>query len=105
MIELHVTYASAEEARAHARAVVEARHAACANIIGTVHSLYRWKGAIEEEDETLVIFKTSEDKAASAEAFIAERHPYETPAIIRHTAVGANDDYARWVEEETKSTG
>jgi periplasmic divalent cation tolerance protein len=101
MIELHVTYGSAGEARAQARAVIEARQAACANIIGTVCSLYWWKGEVEEEDETLVIFKTSDAKANSAEAFIAEHHPYDTPAIIRHTAVGANDDYARWVDEET----
>ena len=101
MIELHVTYDSEADARAQARRVIEARQAACANIIGTVRSLYWWKGRIEEEDETLVIFKTSEAKAASAEAFIAEHHPYETPAIIRHDGVGANDGYARWVEEET----
>ena len=101
MIELHVTYGSEAEARAQARRVIEARQAACANIIGTVRSLYWWKGAIEEEDETLVIFKTSEAKAAAAEAFIAENHPYETPAVIRHANVGANDSYARWVEEET----
>ncbi len=101
MIELHVTYGSNEDAVAQARAVVEAREAACANIIGTVHSLYWWNGKVEEEDETLVIFKTSEARAASAEAFIASRHPYDTPAIIRHGSVGANDDYARWVQEET----
>lgn len=101
MIELHVTYSSEAEARAQARKVVEARQAACANIIGTVRSLYRWKGEIEEEDETLVIYKTSDRKAGAAVAFIAEHHPYETPAIIRHEAVGANESYARWVEEET----
>jgi periplasmic divalent cation tolerance protein len=101
MIELHVTYGSEAEARTQARRVIEARQAACANIVGTVRSLYWWKGEIEEEDETLVIFKTSEAKAASAEAFIADHHPYETPAIIRHGSVGANEGYTRWVEEET----
>ncbi|MCV0395193.1 MAG: divalent-cation tolerance protein CutA [Rhizobiaceae bacterium] len=101
MIELHVTYADGAEARRLARAVVEARHAACANIVENVSSIYRWEGAIEEETETLVIFKTSEARAAAAEAFIAENHPYDVPAIIRHTAVEVNDDYARWVEEET----
>ncbi|WP_157014296.1 divalent-cation tolerance protein CutA [Mesorhizobium xinjiangense] len=97
MIELHVTFANAVDAARMARAALKA----CANIVDGVRSLYWWQGAIEEEDETLAIFKTSEAKADALEALIAEHHPYDTPAIIRHTAVTANQDYARWVEKET----
>lgn len=102
MIELHVTCENEQAAAELAQATIQARLAACANIVGEVRSLYRWKGTVEDERETLMILKTSDEKADAAEAFIAERHAYETPAIIRHHAVDANEDYARWVDEETK---
>ncbi len=101
MIEFHVTFADAEDAGRVARAALEARHAACANIVNGVRSLYWWQGRIEEDAEALVIFKTSEARAESLEALIVAHHPYDTPAIVRHTAVTANEEYARWVEKET----
>lgn len=84
-----------------ARKALEARLAACANIIPSVRSLYWWNGKIEDETETLAIFKTSNEQADALAAFIAEHHPYETPAIIRHDNVSANRDYEAWVDAET----
>lgn len=102
MIDFHVTFGDSDEARRVARAALEARLAACINIVADVRSLFWWQGQIEEEAEVLAIFKTSEAKADRLEAFIAERHPYETPAIIRHAGLTANAEFARWVDEETK---
>ena len=101
MIEFHVTFSDMVSAREMAHAVVEARLAACANLVPGMVSLYWWEGYITQESEILAVFKTSEKKADMLEAFLLENHPYDTPAIIRHTAVVANPDYESWVETET----
>lgn len=101
MIEFHVTYSAMEDAEAAAREALEMRLAACANIVSGVRSLYRWQGAIEDESEILVIFKTARDRAGELADFLEVSHPYDTPAIIRHDGVTANADYERWIDEET----
>ena len=101
MIDFHVTFGAEEEARRVAQAALEVRLAACVNIVNNVRSLYWWHGTIEEESEVLAIFKTSKTKADALATFIAEKHPYDTPAIIRHDGLTANAAFARWVEEET----
>lgn len=103
MIEFHVTYASRVEAAQIAREAVELRLAACVNLLDNVRSIYRWEGAIEDEIETLAVFKTSQTRAGELSDFLEVSHPYDTPAIIRHDNVSANADYARWIEEETKT--
>ena len=103
MVEFHVTFADIDSARRLARAALEARLAACANLVPGVASLYWWQGRIEEETEVLAILKTSRHKADDLAAFVAANHPYETPAIIRHGDVSANAGYERWIEEETGS--
>lgn len=101
MIELHVTFGDPQSAAAVARKALEARLAACANILPDIRSLYWWNGQITEEAETLMIFKTSETKASELAALVAENHPYDVPAIIRHDHVTATDDYLAWVDVET----
>lgn len=103
MIDFHVTFESAEDARRLARAALQARLAACVNIVEGVSSLYWWQDTIEEEAEVLAIFKTSAARADQLATFLAENHPYDTPAILRHGNIIANDDFERWVEEETKA--
>ncbi|MGF1609196.1 MAG: divalent-cation tolerance protein CutA [Kiloniellales bacterium] len=103
MIEFHVTYASEDDAAQSAARMIEERLAACANIIPQIRSLYRWQGRIEDEYETLAIYKTSEEKAEQLAIQLAATHPYDTPAIIRHDNVTANSAYEDWIREETKS--
>ena len=103
MIEFHVTYASKDEAAEIAREAVEMRLAACVNLLGEVRSVYRWENAIEDESEILAVFKTSREKAGELADFLEVSHAYNVPAIIRHDNVSANAEYARWIEEETKT--
>lgn len=101
MIELHVTYADEETAAKLAEQAIGSRLAACANLITGIRSLYRWQGNMVDEGEVLVIYKTAKPRAPDLEAFLKEKHPYETPAIIRHEQVSANHDYDEWITEET----
>ena len=101
LVEVHVTFGSDAEARTVARAAVEKRLAACANIVAPVHSIYWWDGAVQSQEEVAAVFKTAEARKDDLVAFIAEAHSYDVPSIIVHRPVDVNGPYAAWVEAET----
>ncbi|HZF81391.1 MAG TPA: divalent-cation tolerance protein CutA [Rubrivivax sp.] len=90
------TVAQREDALMLARALVELRLAACAQI-GLIHSVYRWQEAVHDEPEFRVLFKTRRGLYAQVEAAIRERHPYELPAIHAISTSHAEPLYAAWV--------
>lgn len=100
IVSVYAIFADDAEARRIARTVVEERLAACANILGPCHSVYRWQGEVEEADEVPAIFKTRSDVAARLIARIAELHSYDVPAATVWPIAEALPDYARWVAEE-----
>ena len=92
------TVGSREEALSLARALVEMRLAACAQV-GAIHSVYRWHGVVHDEPEFRVLFKTRAARYAQVEAAIRERHPYELPAIHAIATAHAEAAYAAWVAD------
>ncbi len=102
IVSVYSTFGSDEEARRIGRQVVEERLAACANILGPCHSVYRWEGKIEEAGEVAAIFKTVADKAEALIARIAELHSYGVPAAVAWPITDASQAYAAWVAEETR---
>lgn len=97
-IAVVTTVASRKEARALARALVEAQLAACAQI-SRIESIYPWKGAIEHGKEYRVLFKTLDEHYAAVERAILDLHPYEVPAIHAFPMVHVSPAYAAWIEE------
>lgn len=95
------TVGTVDDARALARAMVERRLAACAQI-GAIDSIYRWQGRIEHEPEYRVLFKTRAGLYAELESAIRAIHPYELPAIHALPTVQAYGPYAEWVEASTQ---
>jgi periplasmic divalent cation tolerance protein len=102
VVSVYAVFADAAEAERIARTVVEERLAACANILGPCHSIYRWQGKVEEADEVAAIFKTRADAAQSLIARIAALHSYDVPAAVAWSISTAFADYADWVEKETR---
>ena len=94
------TVGTADAARALARAMVEQRLAACAQITA-IESVYRWNGAIEHEPEWRVLFKTRAGGYAALEAAIRAAHPYALPAIHAVATEHAYGPYADWVADST----
>jgi periplasmic divalent cation tolerance protein len=98
-----ITVPTADEASRLARALVEERLAACVNVLPDVHSVYRWRGAVEESDEILLVAKTT---AASFERLrdrVLAMHSYEVPEIIALPIERGNPEYLRWIEESLGS--
>jgi len=95
-----VTCPSAAEARRIARAVVEARLAACVNILpGAVISIYRWKGKVESAKERLLLIKTSRKLLAKLRAAIERLHSYDVPEFIALPVAAGSPAYLAWIEE------
>jgi periplasmic divalent cation tolerance protein len=95
-----VTCSSAREARRIACAVVQARFAACVNILpGAVTSIYRWKGKVESAKERLLLIKTSKKKLAKLRAAVERLHSYDVPEFIALPIAAGSPEYLDWIEE------
>jgi periplasmic divalent cation tolerance protein len=101
MIEVHVNFPEGEAAESVARAAVERRLAAAANVMAGVRSFYAWDGAVRSADEVRVVFKTSEIAADALVDFVGAAHPYRTPGIVLHKPIDMNAAYRAWIEEST----
>ncbi len=97
----YVTCGSRAEALAIARAVVERRLAACANILDGVTSVYRWEGALHEDPEVLLLLKTRRDLAEALTEAVVSQHSYDCPCVTVLPIVGGNADYLAWITSET----
>ncbi|WP_319242915.1 divalent-cation tolerance protein CutA [uncultured Propionivibrio sp.] len=84
-----------------AAALVDARLAACVNILAPCRSVYRWKDAVEHADEIPLLIKTTEASYAALEAAIRAQHPYDVPEIIAIPVAHGLPDYLAWVAAET----
>ena len=102
IVSVYATFASDEEARRVGRTVVEERLAACANILGPCHSIYRWQGKVEEAEEVAAIFKVTAGGAEALIRRIAELHSYEVPAAVVWPIAEAPESYRRWVVENSE---
>src|ERR1700689_245451 len=99
-----VTCGSAKEARKIARAVVEERLAACANILASpVHSVYRWKGRVESAKEILLIIKTTKAGFPKLKAQVNRLHTYDVPEIIALPIAAGASNYLKWISESTRT--
>jgi periplasmic divalent cation tolerance protein len=100
IVTVYATFGAEEEARRIARTVVEEGLAACANVLAPCHSIYRWKGEVEEAGEVPVLLKTAAARAPDLLARIAELHSYDVPAAVVWPIADALAPYRDWVQVE-----
>jgi periplasmic divalent cation tolerance protein len=94
-----------EEARRIARKLIEEQLAACVNVVPGVLSLYRWKGAIEEATEYLLVIKSSRDLFDRLRLELEKAHTYEVPEVVAVSLVDGAPNYLNWLESELKKSG
>jgi len=92
-----VTTSPRAEAKRIAHALVEERLAACVNLIGGVHSVYRWEGAIETADEVLLVIKTIQDKVEAVRTRVHQLHTYELPEFLVLDVADGSHAYLEWI--------
>lgn len=88
-----------EQAFLIARALIEERLAACVNVLPSIQSIYRWKGAVESAKEVLLLAKTTEHVFPALRDRIVELHSYEVPEVIAVPVAAGLEAYLSWVRE------
>ena len=102
IVALYVIFGDEAEARRIGREMVEARLAACVNVLGPCRSIYRWRGAVEETDEVAAIFKTGHARVNDLMQAIHAAHSYDVPAIAVLPIASTHRAYLDWVLENIR---
>lgn len=97
-----VTTSSEEEAARIGRALVEAKLAACANVLPRVRSIFSWEGKVSEEQESLMVLKSRADLFEELAATIKTLHSYRVPEIIALPITRGSPDYLAWIRDVTR---
>jgi periplasmic divalent cation tolerance protein len=92
-----VTAPSQEVAEQIVGSVVEERLAACGNILPGMTSIYRWQGAVQKDEEVLILLKTERSAGARLMERVRELHPYDVPEAIVVPVVDGLAPYLAWI--------
>jgi len=90
------------DAEGIAQSLVENRVAACVNVVPGLRSVYRWKGAVQKDDEALLVIKTARDRFDALKQAVLARHPYELPEVIALPVERGHAPYLDWVADSTR---
>lgn len=99
---LYITCRDKAEALTIGKVLVEERLAACANIMDGMTSVYFWQGKLQEEQEVVLLLKTTVDQAEACATRVRALHSYEVPCVMTWTSAVLNSDYFSWVENNVK---
>jgi periplasmic divalent cation tolerance protein len=94
-----VCLVTSPQADAHriASTVVDGKLAACVNIVPLVQSLYWWEGKVEQDDEALLVVKTTRGRVSRLDALLRRVHPYENFELVALDVVAGSRPYLEWV--------
>ncbi len=96
-----ITASSSEEGARLAQALLEARAAACVNLLPGIRSFYWWQGKREEADEVLLLVKSAEERWEELQAVVRRHHCYECPEIVALSPERIDERYLSWWTGET----
>jgi periplasmic divalent cation tolerance protein len=96
-----VTAGSEKQALRIARTLVEERLAACVNLVARVRSIYRWRDAVEEAREHLLVIKTRAALYPRVERRVRELHSYAVPEILSVALEAGDQAYVKWLFDST----
>ena len=98
-----VTCGKLAEAKRIARAAVEAKIAACVNLVlSPVESVYRWKGKIKFSREYLLVMKSTARRLPELERMVRRMHSYDVPEFLVLPVVSGSHEYLGWLVESVK---
>jgi periplasmic divalent cation tolerance protein len=99
---VYVTTANVDEAQRIGRELIEAHLAACVNILPGMTSMYRWDNRVQENQEVVLIAKTTALLVPALTERIKALHSYACPCVVSLAIEGGNPDFITWIESETR---
>ncbi len=97
------TFPDGDTARRVARGIVQARLAACVNILPAAQSVYMWQGKECMETEHVALIKTTASGYAALESYVQSHHPYELPELIATPIIMGLETYLDWITENVNT--
>jgi periplasmic divalent cation tolerance protein len=97
-----VTVPTKKEGERIAEVLIERKLVACVNILNEIQSIYRWKGEVHQDNEFLLLIKTTEEKSDELIKTIEEIHSYETPECIGIRIQKGSKEYLKWINKVVK---
>jgi periplasmic divalent cation tolerance protein len=101
LVQVFTTLGTRDDALGLGRAAVEARAAACVQVVGPITSVYRWNETVQEDQEFLCLLKVPGSKLEPLLRFVRDHHPYDTPEITAVPSAAVDERYLAWAEAET----
>jgi periplasmic divalent cation tolerance protein len=86
-----------------ARAIVEAGHAACVNIVPAVRSVYLWQGTLQSGDEALMVIKATAVQFDGLRSALVAQHPYDVPEVVALEIADGHHPYLAWLADPTRT--
>jgi periplasmic divalent cation tolerance protein len=102
LIVVMTTVAAESDGETLAEKLVEARLAACVQILPAMTSIYRWEGEIQRESEHLLLIKTLAERYDELESFLLANHPYEVPEVVALEADRVSQGYLDFAVQTTR---
>ncbi|HEV8160175.1 MAG TPA: divalent-cation tolerance protein CutA [Pyrinomonadaceae bacterium] len=93
-----MTTPNIEEADALARKIIEAKLAACVQVLPPMKSFYVWENEIQVDSEHLLLIKTLSVNFTELKEFIQANHSYDVPEIIALKASDVAENYFDWMK-------
>ncbi|MFH1686561.1 MAG: divalent-cation tolerance protein CutA [bacterium] len=78
------------------------RLVACCNIIPGMESFYWWNDQVLDDQEALLLVKTTRQKFPALQEYVENHHPYEIPELLAIPVSEGLPDYLAWVKVETE---
>jgi len=99
---IYITAGSKDEAKRIGKALINARLAACVNIIENMTSMYMWDGKLQDDKETILIAKTTKERVPGLIEKVKSLHSYDCPCIVSLTVSDGNPAFLKWVANEVQ---
>lgn len=98
----YVTCPDVKEAKSIAKALLELKYCACANILSPHTALFVWEEKVQEEQEVILLVKSSQNTLKQCQELIKEKHSYDIPCVMSWPIEDGNPDFLQWIEQSCK---
>ena len=99
---IYITTGNKDEAVMIGKALVNDRLAACVNIIENMHAMYMWDGKLQDDNETILIAKTTKKRVTDLIEKVNALHSYDCPCIVSLPVSDGNPAFLKWIADEVR---